>query len=509
MDTITLTGVHANGTHGVLAFEHERPQTFVVDVTLHLDLAAAGQSDDLNDTIDYGRVAKDIAAVIEGPHVDLIERLAQRIADKILADAPAVASIDVTVHKPHAPIVVAFADVSVSISRVRATDNGRTAEEHAIHNAVVALGGNVGEVESTLRAAVREIDALPGTQVTGISPLYRTAAWGMADGTPDFLNAVVELETTMGSHELLAALQNVEANHGRIRENHWDSRPLDLDIIDFDGITSADPDLALPHPRAWQRAFVLAPWAALNPNAKLAGAHEGPVADLLAAAPDRNAVQLESEDWMLGGHAVKQESAPAGGGRQPQADWGWPVSVHHPQSRAASQLPPAGADENASKVLEPVSRKAIISLDSTSQDAERLFRETIVSIDSVPGNQVQGISPLYHVSHFDGPDAMSAVIQIETKLPPADLIAVLGSIESVHDLAVDLDLVDMEGVTSDEPNCSIPWPSARNHASVLAPWLDMDPNASLGGDPVAFLLAMAPDAGQVGLLSDNWILSNS
>ena len=70
MDTITLTGVHANGTHGVLAFEHERPQTFVVDVTLHLDLAAAGQSDDLNDTIDYGRVAKDIVAVIEGPHVD-------------------------------------------------------------------------------------------------------------------------------------------------------------------------------------------------------------------------------------------------------------------------------------------------------------------------------------------------------------------------------------------------------------------------------------------------------
>ena len=125
------------------------------------------------------------------------------------------------------------------------------------------------------------------------------------------------------------------------------------------------------------------------------------------------------------------------------------------------------------------SRKAIISLDSTSQDAERLFRETIVSIDSVPGNQVQGISPLYHVSHFDSPDAMSAVIQIETKLPPADLIAVLGSIESVHDLAVDLDLVDMEGVTSDEPNCSIPWPSARNHASVLAPLAGYGPECFL------------------------------
>ena len=59
-------------------------------------------------------------------------------------------------------------------------------------------------------------DALLGTQVTGISPLYRTAAWGMADGTPDFLNAVVELGTTMGSHELLAALQNIERTMGRI-----------------------------------------------------------------------------------------------------------------------------------------------------------------------------------------------------------------------------------------------------------------------------------------------------
>ena len=311
MDTITLTGVHANGTHGVLAFEHERPQTFVVDVTLHLDLAAAGQSDDLNDTIDYGRVAKDITAVIEGPHVDLIERLAQRIADKILADAPAVVSIDVTVHKPHAPIVVAFADVSVSISRVRATDNGRTAEEHAIHNAVVALGGNVGEVESTLRAAVREIDALPGTQVTGISPLYRTAAWGMADGTPDFLNAVVELETTMGSHELLAALQSIGRTIGEF-----------VRIIGIRGRWTWTLSTLMASPariRIWhcpirgrlkKAACVCAgSLVGIESERQTRRSPWGPVADLLAAAPDRNAVQLESEDWMLGGHAVKQKSA--------------------------------------------------------------------------------------------------------------------------------------------------------------------------------------------------------
>lgn len=521
MDTITLTGVHANGTHGVLPFEHERPQTFIVDATLHLDLAAAGASDDLQDTIDYGRVAKDIVAVIEGEHVDLIERLAQRIADRVLADAPAVRIIDITVHKPHAPIVVAFQDVSVSITRVR-DEHGRavpvavaesaqsglrfdagsepsadagtsspvSSRGAAIHHAVVALGGNLGNVESTLRAAVREIDGLAGTQVTGISPLYRTAAWGMADGAPDFLNAVVELETTMGAHDLLAALQDIERAHGRNREQHWDSRPLDLDIIDFDGVRNADPDLALPHPRAWQRAFVLAPWVALNPSARLAGAHEGLVRDLLASAPDRDAVRLASEDWMLGGHAAGVEADD---------------DAMRPHD--SSQVRTAAEVSLASPEPAPVSRKAVISLDSTSQDAEHLFREAIVSIDSIPGNQVQGISPLYHVSHFDGPDALSAVIQVETKLPAADLITALGSVEALHEGSVDLDLIDMEGVASDDPDCRVLWPSARTHASVLAPWMDMDPEATLGAEPVSFLLAMAPDAGQVGMLSDHWIMA--
>ncbi len=77
MDQIRLTGIRATGKHGVLDFEHERAQTFVVDATLFLDLAAAGRSDDLNDTVDYGAIAKGIVAIIEGEHVDLIEKLAK------------------------------------------------------------------------------------------------------------------------------------------------------------------------------------------------------------------------------------------------------------------------------------------------------------------------------------------------------------------------------------------------------------------------------------------------
>ena len=113
MDQIRLTGVRAVGKHGVLDFEHERAQTFVVDATLFLDLAPAGHSDDLHDTVDYGAIAKGIVAIIEGEHVDLIEKLADRIANMIL-EYPAVAQTQVTVHKPGAPIVVPFDDASRS-----------------------------------------------------------------------------------------------------------------------------------------------------------------------------------------------------------------------------------------------------------------------------------------------------------------------------------------------------------------------------------------------------------
>lgn len=155
------------------------------------------------------------------------------------------------------------------------------------------------------------------------------------------------------------------------------------------------------------------------------------------------------------------------------------------------------------------SRSAVIALESTRMDAETLFREAIVALDGIPGNQVEGISPLYHVSNFACADAMSAVIQIVTKLGAADLIDALGTIETAHSNALDLDLVDMDGVHCDEPNCRVPWPSAQRRAAVLAPWMDMDPNATLGGDPVAFLLAQAEDAGRVGLLSDAWILGSA
>ncbi len=160
MDTIRLTGVQGMGTHGVLDYEHERAQPFIVDAVLYLDLSRAGSSDDLNDTVDYGRVAKRIVAVIEGEHVDLIERLAAIVIARRRDSRPSGrVPTHVTVHKPNAPITVPFDDVSVTVERCGETvdsqsrravkDHGQDASCHHRH------GRQSGRCAATLRDAVR------------------------------------------------------------------------------------------------------------------------------------------------------------------------------------------------------------------------------------------------------------------------------------------------------------------------------------------------------------------
>jgi dihydroneopterin aldolase len=119
LDQVRLAGLSARGRHGVFESERRDGQRFGVDVVLHLDTRPAAASDALADTIDYGALATAVAAAVRGEPVDLIETLAARIAALCLGD-PRVAAVDVTVHKPHAPITEAFGDVAVAIRRTRA-----------------------------------------------------------------------------------------------------------------------------------------------------------------------------------------------------------------------------------------------------------------------------------------------------------------------------------------------------------------------------------------------------
>ena len=115
-DQIALVGLRGRGHHGVLAHERRDGQEFVVDVVMHLDTRAAAVSDDLGDTVSYATLARAVMDVVEGEPVALIETLAQRVADVGLADRR-VDAVDVTIHKPDAPVPVPFADVTVTIRR--------------------------------------------------------------------------------------------------------------------------------------------------------------------------------------------------------------------------------------------------------------------------------------------------------------------------------------------------------------------------------------------------------
>jgi 7,8-dihydroneopterin aldolase/epimerase/oxygenase len=117
-DRLAVRGVEAVGHHGVFDFERRDGQVFVVDLVLGLDTRAAARSDDLQDTVDYGSLVAAVKQAIETDPVDLIEKLAQRIADLCLAD-PRVQWTEVTVHKPSAPIEATFSDVTLTINRTR------------------------------------------------------------------------------------------------------------------------------------------------------------------------------------------------------------------------------------------------------------------------------------------------------------------------------------------------------------------------------------------------------
>jgi 2-amino-4-hydroxy-6-hydroxymethyldihydropteridine diphosphokinase len=145
---------------------------------------------------------------------------------------------------------------------------------------VLALGSNLGDRLDILQGGVDAIAGIPEVQVMAVSPVYETVPVG-GPPQPDYLNAVVLARTTLPSRVLLDRLHEVEAAFDRVREVRWGPRTLDIDIVSVEGERGDDPVLTLPHPRAHERAFVLAPWHDADPEAELPG--HASVAELLAA----------------------------------------------------------------------------------------------------------------------------------------------------------------------------------------------------------------------------------
>ena len=158
--------------------------------------------------------------------------------------------------------------------------------------AVIAMGSNLGDRGEHLQAAAQEVGAINHVKVVALSKVvesYAVTPAGVDQSKPKYLNAVLLVDTSLKAKELLGELQAIENKHGRVRVEKWGSRTLDLDIVDYDHQIKVGKTLTLPHPRAYQRAFVLAPWAQVDPAAILPG--HGSVAELAA--------DLKEEVWFI------------------------------------------------------------------------------------------------------------------------------------------------------------------------------------------------------------------
>ncbi len=138
--------------------------------------------------------------------------------------------------------------------------------------AVLSLGSNLGNRLETLQGAIDALEDTPGVRVKAVSPVYETEPWGVDPGSqPTYFNAVIVLKTTLPPSSLLERAHAVEEAFHRVRDERWGPRTIDVDIVAYADVVSDDPVLTLPHPRAHERAFVLAPWYDVEPEAQLPG----------------------------------------------------------------------------------------------------------------------------------------------------------------------------------------------------------------------------------------------
>lgn len=157
--------------------------------------------------------------------------------------------------------------------------------------AYIGLGSNLENPQQQVRTAIHDICAITKTRLVEQSSLYHSPPMGPQD-QPDYINAVVGVDTDLTPHELLDALQQIEQQHGRIRKRHWGERTLDLDILLYADKVIEDKRLTVPHPGIAERAFVVYPLAEIAPALQIPGL--GSLAEIKAHCPSEGLVPLEN-----------------------------------------------------------------------------------------------------------------------------------------------------------------------------------------------------------------------
>lgn len=252
MDEIRIENLKIFAHHGVFAEEKEKGQDFYVNAVLYTDLRKAGLKDDLTLSTHYGEVSLLIQKCLTEETYDLIEKAAEVTVKEILLRFPLVKAVDFELRKPHAPIPLEFASVSVKIHR-------------GWHETYIALGSNMGDSRAYLTEAVRKLDENENNVVDKVSSFLVTKPYGGVEQN-DFLNGVLKMRTLYSPEELLEELHRIEQEAGRERKLRWGPRTLDLDILFYDKLIFEDENLIIPHVDMQNRDFVLIPMAEIAPN---------------------------------------------------------------------------------------------------------------------------------------------------------------------------------------------------------------------------------------------------
>ena len=264
MNRISLKQMKLFGHTGCLPDEKENGQYFYVSIDMFCKDIPGALTDDLNDTINYAEVYEIAKKITEEADYNLIEHLAFAIGRAVISVYDLTYSVRVLVRKPDAPIDGEFDAMETEITVSR-------------KDVVIGFGGNMGDREEIIKEALDMIRANPAFELTKVSSLYETEPVGY-DDQADFLNGCAVIRTYLEPIEVLRELQRIENELHRVRTIKNGPRTIDLDILLIPGFKSDTPELTVPHPRMYERAFVLVPLKEL-------GLYYGPIPDDKAVKP--------------------------------------------------------------------------------------------------------------------------------------------------------------------------------------------------------------------------------
>ncbi len=249
MDKLIIKDLEIYANHGLFQEEKVLGQKFLISVEVLYNMTEVSINKNLEHSIDYGKLCHEIVELFKNETEDLIETCAYKIVEFIFKNHEIARTVTVSIKKPWAPINLPLSSAEVVVTRSK-------------KRYFVGLGTNLGDTSENIKRAIELITK--ESKLIKESSAITTKAWGKTD-QPDFLNKVIEVESFYEPIDFLKMLLRIENEMGRVREEKWGPRLIDLDVLFVDDMIIYTDDLKVPHPYIEQRDFVLEPLKEIAP----------------------------------------------------------------------------------------------------------------------------------------------------------------------------------------------------------------------------------------------------